>query len=200
MVLRGNFFRRTALSVAAIMFVGSGLGYATYREGYIGKASASTLSQGHDRAFNAASTNACNSGLRANNLKISRDVLFAGHDTFTFPASESVVDVAQVQRLLATLCDLPNAPHARILNCPLDLGIQYRLIFFENKRTILYVMLDASGCRLVTDIGPPRSSTTNLWAVLAKTMNLPRPVEYCDPFLGNYNGQVMPSCNTAKAN
>ncbi len=196
-VLAGNVFRRSALLAVALILIGTVLGYSTYKQRYLGSASAPVLSQGHKSAPGTASPNACSLTSRANNLKISRVLLFVGHYTFAFPANETVVNVAPVQRLMVTLCSLPNAPRT-ILNCPADYGIQYRLDFLEGKKSVLNVKLDASGCRFVTGIEPRRISTTHLWTLLAQTMNLPEPIQYYYPFLGSYNGQAMSFYNSAK--
>ncbi len=90
------------------------------------------------------------------------------HVHFTFPAQVTVTGAHQAQAVAQALCALPAMP-AGTFSCPMDWGINYRLIFTAGDRKLAPVTVDATGCQQVTGLGPVRWTALSpaFWSVLA---------------------------------
>ena len=146
--------------------------------------------------YTHANARICSGDASVNQLRVVRTVLFpVNHLSFTFPAVENIHSVSQVQQLLAIACHLPSIP-VGVLNCPADFGIVYALTFSEASIPKLQIKADATGCELTTGIPTvTRVATPLFWTALAADLGLSKPVEYCNPFRGDYPGQLKPPCN-----
>ena len=102
-------------------------------------------------------------------LTIGRINSFPGnHVYFTFPAQVAVAGAHRSQAVARALCALPTMPTA-MFSCPMDWGINYRLIFTAGDSKIAPVTVDATGCQQVTGLGPVRWTVHSpaFWSVLA---------------------------------
>jgi len=90
------------------------------------------------------------------------------HVYFSFPAQVTVTDVHRSQAVAQALCQLPAMP-AGVFSCPMDWGINYRLIFTAADNKLAPVTVDATGCQQVTGLGPVRWIVRSpaFWSVLA---------------------------------
>ena len=90
------------------------------------------------------------------------------HVYFGFPAQITVSDAHRSQAVAQALCTLPPMP-AGPLSCPMDWGINYRLIFTAGDSKLAPVIIDATGCQQVTGLGPVRWIVRSpaFWNVLA---------------------------------
>jgi len=77
------------------------------------------------------------------------------HVHFSFPAQVTVTGVHRSQAVAQALCQLPAMP-AGVFSCPMDWGINYRLIFTAADSKLAPVTVDATGCQQVTGLGPAR--------------------------------------------
>jgi hypothetical protein len=69
-----------------------------------------------------------------------------------------ISDPSRVGRVARTLCEFPVQP-AGVFNCPADFGIDDSLTFYAADRQSVRVLVDPSGCRLVTGLGGPARAT-----------------------------------------
>ena len=92
---------------------------------------------------------------------------------FVAPAQITVIDAPQAQAVARALCALPPAEHG-VYHCPADWGIRYRLRFAARHHWFRPVTVDATGCRMVTGLGPVRviSGVSGFWSVLGKAAGL----------------------------
>ena len=90
------------------------------------------------------------------------------HVYFSFPAQVTVTGVHRSQVVAQELCTLPAMP-AGAISCPMDWGINYRLIFTAGDTKLAPVTIDATGCQQVTGLGPVRWIVLSpaFWSVLA---------------------------------
>jgi hypothetical protein len=87
------------------------------------------------------------------------------------PGGVTVTDPARVRAVASALCGLPRMPHG-VVNCPLDTGGGYRLFFSAGGRTFPPVMVEATGCRSVTGLGPVRTASGSFWTTLHKELGV----------------------------
>jgi hypothetical protein len=73
------------------------------------------------------------------------------------PGGITFSDPARVRALAAGLCALPLMRHGPLLSCPADFGGAFRLVFAAGQRGFSPVVVQGSGCRIVTGVGPARS-------------------------------------------
>ena len=73
------------------------------------------------------------------------------------PGGSTFSDPSRVRALAAGLCALPLMRHGPLLSCPADFGGAFRLVFAAGGRGFSPVVVQGSGCRIVTGVGPARS-------------------------------------------
>jgi len=78
------------------------------------------------------------------------------HVREVLPAGFAIRDKATVRQLAALLCALPVVPAGQLM-CPNMMGPSYRLFFAAGSRGFPRIVVQMSGCRVVTGLGPPRS-------------------------------------------
>jgi hypothetical protein len=83
------------------------------------------------------------------------------HVREVLPAGFTIRDTATVRQLATLLCALPGLPPGRLM-CPNMLGASYRLFFVAGSRAFPPVVVQMSGCRVVTGLGPARSWSTSM--------------------------------------
>jgi hypothetical protein len=83
------------------------------------------------------------------------------HVREVLPRGFTIRDKATVQQLATLLCALPRMPAGRLM-CPNLLGASYRMFFAAGSRLFPEVVVQMSGCRVVTGLGQPRSWSTSM--------------------------------------
>jgi hypothetical protein len=78
------------------------------------------------------------------------------HVREVIPNGYTVRDAATVRQLATLLCALPRMP-AGGMSCPDLVGGTYRMSFAAARRSFTPVVVQLSGCRVVTGLGPVRS-------------------------------------------
>jgi hypothetical protein len=93
----------------------------------------------------------------------------------SFPARVVVTIRSRARQAARAVCALPPMP-AGIFNCPLDLGVLYRLTFTADRKTLRPVTLDAGGCQLVSGLGRVRwaARSPHFWPALGHAAGLRR--------------------------
>jgi hypothetical protein len=83
-------------------------------------------------------------------------------------AQSTVRDAARARALARALCALPKMPRG-IINCPMMLEGRYTLWFTAAGRHLPAVLIQESGCQVVTGLGLPRTvrKSPRFWPVLA---------------------------------
>jgi hypothetical protein len=76
------------------------------------------------------------------------------------PSGFIVRDPATVRQVATILCGLPVLPSG-VMSCPDLVGGSYHLFFTVRGRMIPAVAIQASGCRVVTGLGSPRTWATS---------------------------------------
>jgi hypothetical protein len=87
------------------------------------------------------------------------------------PRGSTILDPGLVRGLAAALCGLPVLPRVA-LTCPAQFGAgSVRFAFAAGARPFLPVLVQVSGCRVVTGLGPVRSaSSAAFWQLLEKDL------------------------------
>ena len=85
------------------------------------------------------------------------------------PRGITISDPARVRAIAAALCGLPAMTHTPV-NCPMDTGGGYRLAFSAAGRTFPPVVIEATGCRSVSGLGPVRVTSGPFWTTLHKEL------------------------------
>ena len=120
-----------------------------------------------------AGTAVCVNAAHVDSLTIDR--LNPLHQNFHFavPAQVTITDAHQAQAVAKALCALPPVGH-RSISCPADWGIRYRLHFAASTGKLPPVTIAATGCTMVTGLGPVRSISGlfGFWSVLGKAAGL----------------------------
>jgi hypothetical protein len=121
-----------------------------------------------------ATIDVCQARHQLDSLVVTRSQsLPQNHMTYGAPATATVTDAAQVQKVAAQLCSLPAMPSGTI-SCPMDLGVSYRLTFADVQgRGVITV--GAAGCQVVNGAG--RGARTlaqdqGFWTTLGTAMGL----------------------------
>lgn len=80
------------------------------------------------------------------------------HQNFPFsvPAQVTITDARQAQTVARALCALPPVGH-HTSPCPADWGIRYQLRFAARHHWFQPITVDATGCTMVTGLGPVRT-------------------------------------------
>jgi hypothetical protein len=129
------------------------------------------------RQVTAVPASLCRSIGQVDRLVVRRVDAFPQNDIhFSFPAVTVVTEVASVTDVAKVVCSLPRMPTG-VMNCPVDLGITYRLSFTAPSGAFPTVVVSATGCETVLGIGPVRwvADSPNFWRRLGKAMGLPSP-------------------------
>jgi hypothetical protein len=95
----------------------------------------------------------------------------------TFPNQVTVASPIRARAVARALCALPLMPRG-IFNCPmLAVGTTYLLRFTAGGRQLAAVTIEATGCEVVTGVGPARRAATSpgFWRVLATAAHLRPP-------------------------
>lgn len=81
----------------------------------------------------------------------------------------TVTILSRVRKLAEHICALPGAPRGT-LHCPMNTGATYRFAFSSPSATFPPVVVEVSGCQLVTGSGKERwvARTPEFWPVLSK--------------------------------
>lgn len=93
------------------------------------------------------------------------------------PPGFTIRDAATVRQLATLLCELPRVP-AGVMMCPNMTGTGDRLLFFAGDRGFPKIVVETSGCRVVTGLGTARSwsASTALGQALARRFGIHLPV------------------------
>jgi hypothetical protein len=123
-----------------------------------------------------AGTAACANVTRIDRLTIDRRNPLQQNFRFVAPAAITVTDARQAQTVARALCALPPVGH-RSYACPADWGIRYQLRFAARHQWFGPVTIAATGCTMVTGLGPVRliSGLFGFWSVLGKAAGLSHP-------------------------
>jgi hypothetical protein len=144
-----------ARGMLAVIFVGALIGLAACGSATAGGA-------GHPAPAAVASASAgvplCAAAGRVDRVVVSRvPALSASSPHEPLPGGITFRDAPRVRALAAGLCALPLRPHGPLLSCPADFGGAVRLVFAAGRRGFSPVVVQGSGCRIVTGVGPARS-------------------------------------------
>jgi hypothetical protein len=112
------------------------------------------------------------------------------------PNQITVASPARARAVARALCALPLMPRG-IFNCPnLVAGTTYLLRFTAGGRRLPAVTVEATGCEVVTGVGPARRAATSpgFWLVLGTAAHLRPPGR--SAFSGG--GHPRPSCDSSR--
>jgi hypothetical protein len=112
-----------------------------------------------------------------------------------FPPEITVTTPARARAAARALCALPAFPRG-VVNCPaLIVGTSYLLRFTVDGRLLPAVSIEATGCEVVTGVGPARWAVKSpgFWRALATVSNL-RP-----PNRAVFSGGSISSCQPASS-
>jgi hypothetical protein len=93
------------------------------------------------------------------------------------PGQVTVTSPASARAAARALCALPSLPRG-VLHCPnLTVGSTYLLRFTADGRRLPAVSIEATGCEVVTGVGPGRwaAKSPGFWRTLATAANLSPP-------------------------
>jgi hypothetical protein len=110
-----------------------------------------------------------------------------------FPPEITITTPARARAAARALCALPPFPRG-VFNCPaLIVGTSYLLRFTVDGRLLPAVSIEATGCEVVTGVGPARWAVKSpgFWRALATVSNL-RP-----PNRAVFSGGSISSCQPA---
>jgi hypothetical protein len=113
-----------------------------------------------------------------------------------FPDQVTITSPARARAVVRALCALPLMPRG-IFNCPnLVAGTTYLLRFTAGGRRLPPVTIEATGCEVVTGVGPARRAATSpgFWRVLGTAAHLRPPGQ--SVFSGD--SHQGPSCDSSR--
>jgi hypothetical protein len=113
-----------------------------------------------------------------------------------FPNQVTVASPARARAVARALCALPLMPHG-IFSCPnLAVGTTYQLRFTADGRRLPAVIIEATGCEVVTGVGSARwvSTSPGFWRVLATAAHLTPP----DRSVFSGDSHPGPSCDSSR--
>jgi hypothetical protein len=120
----------------------------------------------------------CRDAASVTGLKIVRDqVARVPELQITFPNQVTVASPARARAVARALCALPAMPRG-VFDCPaLLIGTTYLLRFAAGGRQLAAVTIEATGCQVVTGVGPVRWAATSpgFWRVLGTAAHLRPP-------------------------
>ena len=94
-----------------------------------------------------------------------------------YPAPVTVITSSRARAVARALCALPLLPHVAF-HCPnLTVGTTYLLSFTADGRRLPAVSIEATGCEVVSGVGPARwaAKSPGFWRTLAMAANLSPP-------------------------
>jgi hypothetical protein len=99
------------------------------------------------------------------------------HVREVLPAGFTIRDTATVRQLATLLCALPRVPRGTLM-CPNMMGASYRMFFAADRRIFPQIVVEMSGCRVVTGLGAARSwsASTALEQALARHFGIHVPL------------------------
>jgi len=136
------------------------------------------------RPEEASRAELCRSVPRLDRLVVTRsDDYPQNHMHFSFPATITVADAAQVREAARALCALPKMPSGTF-SCPADFAIVYHLAFSAAGERFPAVSVDATGCEVVRGLTTTRwvARTPGFWHTLGEAMGL------VDPSYATFHG------------
>jgi Tfp pilus tip-associated adhesin PilY1 len=92
----------------------------------------------------------------------------------SFPDQVTVTSPARARAVARALCALPSMPGG-VFSCPDEVvGTTYLLTFAAGGRELSAVTIEATGCEVVSGVGPARWAATSpgFWRVLATSAGL----------------------------
>ena len=92
---------------------------------------------------------------------------------FSFPVTVTVQSPVAAQKAARIVCALPPMPNG-VISCPDDLGITYRLTFYQQAVPYPRVVVDATGCETVSGLVRTRwvIRSPKFWPELGEIMGL----------------------------
>lgn len=115
----------------------------------------------------------CGGISRLRSLTITRTVSLRNQLHFAFPATVAVHDPSDVRAVATAACRLPQLP--RVMICPADLDISYRLAFAAGSQAYPVLTVAATGCWPVAGLDGTRQAVPSFWVTLGTAMHLPSP-------------------------
>lgn len=106
-----------------------------------------------------------------NVLRVTRTDPIPGHHFA--PLNMVISDAAQVQDLYNAAYALKKIPPGAVFHCPIDIGLEYHLVFLRGTTPVQHMDLDATGCKFLK-IAPQdgRFTTPAFQALLARMLKL----------------------------
>ena len=91
-----------------------------------------------------------------------------------FP-TRTVVDAQAVQQLYTAALTLPHPKHVSVMNCPVDLGLEYHLRFFYQQTLMKEMVLYPTGCAsLLLGKNDSRTLTASFLQLFEQTIGVPK--------------------------
>jgi hypothetical protein len=112
-----------------------------------------------------------------------------------FPSQIIVASPARAQAAARAVCGLPSLPRG-VFHCPnLTVGSTYLLHFTAGGRQLPAVSIEATGCEIVTGVGPVRwaAKSPGFWRALATAANVSPPGRTAFTGGGTWSCQPIPS-------
>jgi hypothetical protein len=190
-----------ATALAAIMLVGCGSIPASSTGAASGALPKASPSPSPSAAVSpgAAETQAalCQHTATVTGLEIVRNhVMRVPQLKIAFPPYQvTVTTPARARAVARAMCALPAFPHG-IINCPaLIVGTTYLLRFTADGRRLPAVSIEATGCEVVTGVGPARwaAKSPGFWRTLATVSNMSPPTRAV------FSGGGTSSCQPASS-
>lgn len=177
--VRRDTVRWTAAALAGLALAGLALAACGTEQATTTSSATQPLSPVMSRANSASPATGgglCRDIAAVNRLVVTRvDSLPQNHLHFAVPAGVTITDPATARSVAEAICGLRAAPH-RLMFCPADLGVSYRLSFAAGRAAFPVVTVTAGGCGRVTGAGPVRQATTaTFWIDLAKALGVAHP-------------------------